>query len=361
MLQKKTFELAVIPAYSASAAITPLNLPTDGVITEIRQSFDIHLNISTGTNTFNTLGLALATYTLNTITATGKVFLSVSDPLLQLAHMYMRGMPVVIDPLVSTTTGADVTFRITLVYHPGSDVRNPFDLTAGIIGPRYSSGGLVLNMTWPANTAAASVGGTIDTTTVMRVVVSEVVMDDGELAGLIANGFAEPSFTEQDYALSNATTATAGYQTPQNLPNQAFLRGATVLQEAVTTNAPTDANLNYFGLFKGANSQVQVITGHWIEYTQQSQRHSGQVEILANSPTVGGHNVGMGYTDWRRIVDTSNSAPLDGNRAYSTGKALGLWGADFRNAPIGENYFGASVGTATGTLKFFWEQLSPLS
>jgi hypothetical protein len=359
MLQKKTFELAVIPGYSASAAITPLSLPTDGVITEIRQSFDIHLNISTATNTFNTLGLALATYTLNTITATGKVFLSVTDPLVQLAHMYMRGMPVTIDPLVSTTTGADVVFRITLVYHPGSNISDPYDLTAGIIGPRYSSGGLVLNMNWPANTAAASAGGTIDNTTVMRVVVAEVVMDDAELAGLIANGFAEPSFTEQDYALTNATSATAGYQTSQNLPNQAFLRGATVLQEN-SSSVPTDANLNYFGLFKGANSQVQVVTGHWIEFAQQSQRNSGNYEILANGMNSnGGHNAGMGYQDFRRLIDTSNPAPYNG-KAYSTGKALGLWGADFTNAPIGENYFGMSVGTTSGNMKYLWEQLTPL-
>lgn len=359
---KKTFELVQSPAFVASGNIQAINLPTDGVITELVLPVDVHLLIPTSGSSFNPIGIAAACYTLLNVIAAGKVFWSTNSPLLHIAHMRQRGIQILADPLNANTTGADVTFRVQFVIHFGGDVQNPHDLSAGIIGPRYSSGGLLLNMTWPASTAAGAGGVSILSTTVLRCRVSEVIMDNADLNALIAGGFAEPSFTEQDYALSNATTSSTGYNTTQNLPTQTFLRGATILQESsATAETPTDANLQYFGYFKGANAQIQVDTGHWIDEVQRAQRLSGQELQVANAPIVGGHNVGMDYLDFRRVVDTSNPAPLDGSRAYSIGHALALWGADFRQAPVGDNYFGMSVSTATGQLRYLWEQLTPLS
>ncbi|MDE2097985.1 MAG: hypothetical protein KGL39_12100 [Patescibacteria group bacterium] len=349
MYKNRDFLAAVEPAFSASSPIATLFMPTDGVITETRLSFDVHVNIPTsGSPAFTTLGLFQAMFTLLTITAAGATFLSVQDPLVALTHQRMRGIPVVADNASTSTTGSDVKFHAELLFHWGSHPRNPWDLTGGIPAQDYSQGGLVLNMTWPANTAAGTNSLTIDNTTKFRLHNKVVLMSDAEYAALKASGrFAVPSFTESDYALSNYSTASTGYLSTINLPVGQFLRGLTILQEN-SSGDPTDANLNQMGLFSGGQSNDQVITGDWIDLAQDSHVASGDDLIVANTMTVGGTNPGMAYLDFQKQVD-----------ARTPGIANGIFGANLTNVPLGQRFLGFSVQTATGTLKLFNEQLTP--
>ena len=348
--QNKDFLHAVQPVFAASSPIAPMFMPTDGVITETRLSFLFNMTIPTsGTGTSTALGLFLGMFTNLSISAAGKQYLQVNDPLLALAHQRMRGIPVVNDTYVSTTTGNAVTFKAELVFHWGSNpAAGRYDLTGGILAPEYSQGGLVLNLTWPANTIAGGGGQIINTTTAFRVINSVVVMSDGDYRALKASGhFAEPSFTEFDHALSGDTTASSGYITPQNIPVGQYLRGLTILQESSAT-AATDANINQMGLFSGGGSNNQVITGNWIDLAQMSHREALLELVIANTNTVNGTNPGFAYLDFQKIIDPR-----------SPGLHGGIFGANLTKIPLGQYFIGYSVQTASGNLKYLAEQVTP--
>ncbi len=346
---KKAFLHPVQPVFAASGAITPMFMPTDGVITRTTLSFLFNMTIPTsGSPAFNTLGLWKSMFTNLSITAAGQQYLQISDPLVALTNQRMRGIPVVQDAAVVTTTGTAVTFNVDVVFHWGSNPDDPYDLTGGILAPDYSQGGLVLNLTWPANSVAGTNALVINTATAFRLTNHMVVMGDDDYAALKSSGhFAQPSFTEVDYALTNYGTNTSGYQNQVNLPVGQFLREVAVLVENSSGN-PTDANLNQMGLFSGGGTNNQVQTGNWIDFAQRSHHQSGLDRLEANSPTLGGSNPGMAMWNFQRIIDPR-----------SPGVGGGIFGANLTHIPLGQYFGGFSVGTATGTLKLGTMQMNP--
>lgn len=159
-MEKITRRITATSAWSASADLTPVDVPKEGLITEVK----VRANLTTAalTKTVDLDGFKKTIQNLKILGDGGRTYLGLSMELaarlLAKLNEYEHQSPFLTPPINIGDTVSHQTF----LFHPGSNPRDPFDLSAVI--PARAVSTLQILLTTTANTlidaAAAIASGT---------------------------------------------------------------------------------------------------------------------------------------------------------------------------------------------------------
>lgn len=350
-MRKVETQLANVISYSAGVPITPIPLPTEQLITRLDLDWSISAAVTTAA-AWNNTALPRATWNQFGIQGGPSYYVSLSDPLTIYTQNILVHGGVVSSTVTSTATTAAVVSYLRQRFHFGSfpfkhrNEDNPFDFTAGIIGPVYSKGGLILTATMPANTVLGS-NITVNTATAAYLIMSGILATNQEL---LAMRMAQPSFGETDIQLS-AIGAVTGLSGRQDLPTGQYLRRL-VFSLLDNSSPPVFDNtrLTDIALVFAYEGDRRAIESTWIPLVNESGMKMGNpVTIQGNNPGLTGiPNTGMAQFDLRAHVSADPSAP-----------DAPTYGMNLIAQQAGNAQLAMSVATANGQLKMFTEQMKP--
>jgi hypothetical protein len=131
MIEKVTKRITTTSTWAENSALTPVDLPREGIVTEVKVRFHVTVDTSlaTGAGCVDPDGLYRTLEYLEIVGDGGRTYLGAVGEqmgrLLGLWNLYDFGCPMISLPDSATE---DITF----VFHPGSNPRDPFDMTAAI-------------------------------------------------------------------------------------------------------------------------------------------------------------------------------------------------------------------------------------
>ena len=317
----------------AASGTDEVTLPRDRVISEITLDYNVVYDTTTGL-TANEDAIARALNAWTVIGSATRNFLTINDMrLLQFQNWLTRGGAVPLTALDVTESQANLSNRGQLVYHPGLNPMDPFDLS-GVV-PAEDINSLVSQLSWPANTVLGT-SLTIDTATVATMGLRGVQGRKG-----LQHAIAE--FAQQDLSLT-ATSSDLG--TTIDVPVGRFIRAVTIM--VVTSgNARTNANVTEVGLILPKRANERPFELSWNAFIHRSRMQSGYAVVPGNTPAVAGTVpaiVGVGRLDFSQLVDREASP---NHHPY---------GLDLRTADEGDVRLAFTVGVGSGTIKLLWEQ-----
>lgn len=352
-MRKVKQQLANQLTYAAGTPATPVSLPNEQVITSLDLDWDINANVASG---FAYNGQAVAKSTWNQFSIQGgpSYFVNLTDPVLLLAQNKML-LGNVLKENVATANTNPFTTRFMQRFHFGSDEfgaanlsigpYDPFDKSAGIIGPNYSKGGLVLSCTFPANTVQGT-NITILTTTFGRIIVHGLLATPAELVAL-GKSMAQPMFTETDIQLS-AIGSQTGLAGRQDLPTGQNLRAINMYladNGAGAAQAQDDTRLTQIGIAVSGEQDRRLVYSDWYNARNSSATRLGNpIVSSANTDTAGVVDAGFARFDLRLLTDLSG-APMSNQ-----------YGLNLEKEQAGNYQLAMSVVTANGALKCLFEQ-----
>ncbi len=337
--------------YASASQITPISLPTEQLITEIKIDWSQAFN-PTGTSTaWNSLAQARSTWNQFGIQGGPSYFVSLQEPILLLAENLLFHGTTVQDVCTVTTSVASLVREFQQIIHFGSfpfkhrNEKNNFDFTAGIIGPVFSKGGLLLTLTFPASTVPGT-NVSITTSTVGYIEMSGILATNAEL---LAMRMAQPAFGETDIQMSAIGTQT-GLAGRQDLPTGQYLRSLTFWQcDNSTPPASIDTTVTDLAIVYAYEGDRRAVESTWIPLRNESQSKMGNPLLqIGNNPTAGLANVGMACFDFRAHVSADPLAP-DGP----------TYGMNLISQHAGNAQIAMTTAASTGQLKVLTEQFKP--
>ena len=213
-------------AWAASAALAPVNLPREGLITEV----GVRANI---TITFAATGLTDATKRIIQslkIEGDGRTFLGLGGEQMGRVLNFMNECDFGCTLLHAPVDVGTTSFNQSFVFHPGSNPKDPFDMSAVI--PARALANLKIGVTTPADSVCDSVA-TISAGYYYYWVnhVLEMKVPPG-----IMTPMGSTFFWPHDQAYSDFTKEI-------NVPTGAYLRRIVILEQCVTTQNRIDDQL----------------------------------------------------------------------------------------------------------------------
>ena len=156
-MEKNTKRLVSTGTWAASSDLTPVDLPREGLITEV--GIRCHMTATLDAAQYKD-GTKRAIQNLKIQGDGGRSFLGLSGEQAARLLNYMNECDFKAAFLHKETEVADTTFMQSFVFHPGSNPKDPFDMSAVIPARALSTLQLLLTTTAAAVTSGAITAGT---------------------------------------------------------------------------------------------------------------------------------------------------------------------------------------------------------
>jgi hypothetical protein len=331
-MRKTTVKVNDYSTYSASADLTAIKLPREGLVTEIGVRFACTMNGSTLAAAVQPDGLRRGIQNLKIEGDGGKAFLGLSGEqaarILALWNLY--------DHRASFNTLLDaITEHFTWIFHPGSNPLDPFDMSAAIPASALSTFQSLL--TCPA---AAVVDDTQTISSGYYYYWVHEVLDVKTPAGLMV-----PQGSTLTYAHDSNYS---DFSKEIDIPAGAFLRRIFILVQDETGTRPVRADDEVTGVrVSMARTGQNMMSARWEDLKADNAARFGVLGAqfqVADSAT--GH---MGIPDGFAVIDF---------RKY----ADPIYGLDLRGYQTGDLKLGLTIENYTSgddTLIYF-DQLAPV-
>lgn len=340
-MNKITKRIVTTSTWSASTDLTPVDLPKEGLITEVKVRFKPTL---TGAGVSGEDLFFGGVQNLKIQGDGGRTYLGLSGEemgrLLALLNIYEFGAPMI--NLQGTVAAANTTPSCSWVFHPGSNPKDPFDMSAVIPGRALST----LQALITACAAAISAGDTITAGTYYYEIheVLGVPVPEGIMTPLGSTLMLDLAATYSDFSLK------------QDVPTGAWLRRIIMLQEDDTAvPLRTDAEVTgvKLELPREASSRIE---SNWDDLVAEAA-------IRAGIACIPGQVAGAAA-----VATATCNTPTDGVAAFPKGFAIidlrkyfhPIWGANLTNYKPGDVKLGLTVASAVGNLYIYWDQLMPV-
>ena len=326
-MKKNTKNVVDASTWAASSDLAGINLPREGLITEIKIRFAA--TMSGNMTTANTDGLYRAIQNLKIEGDGGQSFLGLSGEqaarLLAYWNLTDFGVPLI---TLQSGTGESVTW----VFHPGSNPKDPFDLSAAI--PARALATLQAKITTTANSVVDD-SQTISSGTYYYEV--SHVLEAPVPAGLMVPGGSTLTYAhDANYS---------DYSKEIDVPGGAFLRRIFILSQDETGTRPARAEDEISGVkLRVATTNVTILQQLWQELKVSSGAYSNFIGMpfQITDDVHGALNLpdGLAVIDLRKYFDP-------------------VYGLDLRGSQTGAVKLGLTVANYTSgddTL-LYWDQL----
>ena len=329
-MKKNTKNVVDTSTWAASSDLAGVNLPREGLITEIKVRFAV--TASGAMSAVQPGGLWRAIQNLKIEGDGGFGFLGLSGEetgrILAFWNLLDFGVPLI---TLQDGTGESITW----VFHPGSNPKDPFDLSAAI--PARALSTLQAKITTTANTVLDD-SQTISSGTYYYEV--SHVLEAPVPAGLMV-----PRGSTLTYSHD---AAHSDYSKEIDVPAGAFLRRIFIVSQDEATPKPLQAEDEISGVkLRVAKTNVTILQQLWQELKASSGAYSNYIGApFQVADTITGHlNLLNGYAciDLRKYFDP-------------------VYGLDLRNAQTGDVKLGLTIANYTSgddTLLYF-DQLGPV-
>ena len=252
-------------------------------------------------------------------------------------NMYDFGAPMV--DLQGIQAGANTTPSCTWVFHPGSNPKDPFDMSAVI--PARALSTLQALLTTCANDIDA--GDTITDGTYYFEIheVLGVPVPAGIMTPLGSTLMLDLAATYSDFSLK------------QDVPAGAWLRRIIMLQED-DTGVPLRVDTEVTGVkLEFPREAAARIESNWKDLVAEAAIRSG----VATTPNAGA-----------AAATSATLGSIQGNAAFLKGFAIidlrkyfhPIYGMDLTHYQTGDVKLGLTVAVAAGNLYIYWDQLQPV-
>lgn len=340
-MDKITKRIVTTSTWTAGADLTPVDLPREGLITEVKVRFKPTL---TGAGVSGEDLFFGGCQNLKIQGDGGRTYLGLSGEemsrLLAYLNMYEFGAPMI--NLQGTVAATNTKPSCTWVFHPGSNPKDPFDLSAVIPARALSTLQAVIS----ACAADINAGDTITAGTYYYEIneVLGVQVPAGIMTPLGSSFIKDLAATYSDFSLE------------VDVPAGAWLRRIILLQQddtAVPLRVDTEVTGVRLKLPRTASFQIE---SNWDDLVAESAKQYG----VACTP---GQVAGAAAT----ATATCNT-PTDGVAAFMKGFAIidlrkyfhPIWGANLTDFQTGDVKLGLTVAVAAGEMIIYWDQLMPV-
>lgn len=334
-MDKITKRIVTTSTWSAGADLTPVNLPREGLITEVRVRF---MPTVTGTGTIGVDGLFRTIQNLKILGDGGRAYLGLSGEqmsrILAFTNRYDFGAPMV--SLQGNSITTNTIPHVTFVFHPGSNPQDPFDLSAVIPARALSTLQILVSTTADDVVADTITGGTY-------------YYEIHEVLGMpVPQDIKTP--VGSSYTVDLAATY-SDYSYKIDVPAGAWLRRIIFMQQddtAIPLRVDTEITGIRLELPRTASAFIE---SNWEDIKAEAAIRAGvmttineQAMAAAASEAVSGAACFMnGFT----IVDL---------RKYFDPR----WGMDLTNYQTGDVKLALTVAVAAGEVIIYWDQLKPV-
>jgi len=336
-MEKITKRIVTTSTWSASADLTPVDLPREGLITEVRVRFKPTL---TGAGVSGQDLIFGGAQNLKIQGDGGHTYLGLSGEemsrILSYLNIYEFGAPMI--NLQGTVAAAFTTPSVTWVFHPGSNPKDPFDMSAVIPARALST----LQALITTSVAAISAGDTITAGTYYYEI--NEVLDVPVPAGIM---------TPTGSTLMKDLTATySDYSLEIDVPAGAWLRRIILLQEDDTAvPLRTDSYMTGVKLKLPRTASAQ-IESNWDDLVAESAIRYG---VACTPAQTAGAAADVGAATFGFAAFMKGFAIIDLRKYFHP-----IYGCNLTEYQSGDIKLGLTVGTATGNVYIYWDQLMPV-
>lgn len=337
-MDKVTRHIQATRTWTASAVMTPVDLPREGLITEVKVRFTPTV---TGTGTIGEDGIYRCCQNLAIRGDGGRTYLGLSGEetsrILSFLNFYDFGAPMT--DLQGTSVTTNTTPNVTWVFHPGSNPKDPFDMSAVIPASALSTLQVLIQAT-----ANAAIAGDTITAGTYSFEINEV------LGAPVQAGQMTPLGSTYSWA-NDANYSDYGYKI--DVPAGAWLRRICILIDDNTTPYPLRAEDQIAGVKLELPRTGQIVI------------ESAYDDLIA---TTGMNSAGAMGTPFQVALTTTADLPVCS--AFMKGWIVidlrkyfnPIWGMNLTNYQTGDVKLGLTVTNRTGgdDTIIYWDQLKPV-